>query len=118
VPIGAHQGLAHPLAIAKIELEQARLMTARAAWMNDGETGGRRSRAAGESANMAKYAAAEAGLHCLDAAIQTHGGNGMTTEFGLADLWGLVRLLRIVPVSREMVLNFVASQSLGLPKSY
>lgn len=118
VPIGAHQGLAHPLAIAKIELEQARLMTARAAWMNDGETGGRRSKAAGESANMAKYAAAEAGLHCLDAAIQTHGGNGMTTEFGLADMWGLVRLLRIAPVSREMVLNFVASQSLGLPKSY
>jgi alkylation response protein AidB-like acyl-CoA dehydrogenase len=57
-------------------------------------------------------------MHCLDAAIQTHGGNGMATEYGLADLWGLLRLLRIAPVSREMILNFVAQQSLGLPKSY
>jgi alkylation response protein AidB-like acyl-CoA dehydrogenase len=115
VPIGRHQGIAHPLAIAKIELELARLMTAKAAWMHDNATD---RVAAGEAANMAKYAAAEAGLHCLDAAIQTHGGNGMAAEYGLADLWGTLRLLRIAPVSREMVLNFVAQQSLGLPKSY
>jgi len=115
VPIGRHQGLAHPLAIAKIEIELARLMTAKAAWMHDHSDD---RVAAGEAANMAKYAAAEAGLHALDAAIQTHGGNGMASEFGLADLWGMVRLLRIAPVSREMVLNFVAQQSLGLPKSY
>jgi alkylation response protein AidB-like acyl-CoA dehydrogenase len=115
VPIGAHQGVAHPLAIAKVELELARLMTQKAAWMHDHADD---RVAAGEAANMAKYAAAEAGLHCLDAAIQTHGGNGMATEYGLADLWGLLRLLRIAPVSREMILNFVAQQSLGLPKSY
>ena len=115
VPIGTHQGLSHPLAIAKVELELARLMTAKAAWMHDHEPD---RVAAGEAANMAKYAAAEAGLSCLDAAIQTHGGNGMTSEFGLADMWGLLRLLRIAPVSREMILNFVAQQSLGLPKSY
>jgi alkylation response protein AidB-like acyl-CoA dehydrogenase len=115
VPIGRHQGVAHPLATAKIELELARLMMMKAAWLHD--RGGHPA-AAGEAANMAKYAAAEAGLHCLDAAIQTHGGNGMATEYGLADLWGLLRLLRIAPVSREMVLNFVAQQSLGLPKSY
>jgi len=115
VPIGRHQGLAHPLAIAKIEVELARLMTAKAAWMHDHSDD---RVAAGEAANMAKYAAAEAGLHALDAAIQTHGGNGMASEYGLADLWGMVRLLRIAPVSREMVLNFVAQQSLGLPKSY
>ena len=115
VPIGRHQGLAHPLAIAKIEVELARLMTAKAAWMHDHSDD---RVAAGEAANMAKYAAAEAGLHALDAAMQTHGGNGMASEYGLADLWGMVRLLRIAPVSREMVLNFVAQQSLGLPKSY
>jgi alkylation response protein AidB-like acyl-CoA dehydrogenase len=115
VPIGAHQGVAHPLAIAKIELELARLMTQRAAWLHDHSED---SAAAGEAANMAKYAAAEAAAHCLDAAIQTLGGNGMATEYGIADLWGVVRLLRIAPVSREMVLNFVAKRSLGLPKSY
>jgi alkylation response protein AidB-like acyl-CoA dehydrogenase len=67
---------------------------------------------------MAKFAAADAAMHCLDAAIQTHGGNGMATEYGLADLWGMTRLLRIAPVSREMILNFVAQHSLGLPRSY
>jgi alkylation response protein AidB-like acyl-CoA dehydrogenase len=117
VPIGRHQGIAHPLATAKIEVELARLMTAKAAWMHDRSTE-LTSGTAGEAANMAKYAAAEAGLHALDAAIQTHGGNGLASEYGLADLWGTVRLLRIAPVSREMVLNFVAQQSLGLPKSY
>jgi alkylation response protein AidB-like acyl-CoA dehydrogenase len=115
VPIGQHQGIAHPLATAKVELELARLMTQKAAWMHDHSDD---RLAAGEAANMAKYAAAEAGMHCLDAAIQTHGGNGMATEYGLADLWGLLRLLRIAPVSREMILNFIAQQSLGLPKSY
>ncbi len=115
VPIGTHQGIAHPLAQAKIELELARLMIAKAAWMHDHDAD---RVAAGEAANMAKYAAAEAGLHCLDAAIQTHGGNGLASEYGLADLWGLARLLRIAPISREMILNFVATQSLGLPKSY
>jgi alkylation response protein AidB-like acyl-CoA dehydrogenase len=115
VPIGSHQGVSHPLATAKIELELARLMTARAAWLHDHD-GDRQE--AGEAANMAKYAAAEASLHCLDAAIQTHGGNGMASEYGLADMWGLARLLKIAPVSREMILNFVASHSLGLPKSY
>jgi alkylation response protein AidB-like acyl-CoA dehydrogenase len=115
VPIGAHQGIAHPLATAKIELELARLMTQKAAWLHDHDAD---RKLAGEAANMAKYAAAEAGLRCLDAAIQTHGGNGMATEYGLADMWGLARLFRIAPVSREMILNFVAQQSLALPKSY
>jgi alkylation response protein AidB-like acyl-CoA dehydrogenase len=114
-PIGMHQGIAHPMAEAKVQLELARLMTAKAAWLHDEDAG---SEAAGEAANIAKFASADAALQCLDVAIQTHGGNGMTTEYGLADLWGIARLLRIAPVSREMILNFVASHSLGLPKSY
>jgi alkylation response protein AidB-like acyl-CoA dehydrogenase len=112
VPIGTHQGIAHPLAKAKIEVEQARLMTCKAAWLYD------QALDAAEAANMAKYAAAEAGLAALDQAIQTHGGNGLTTEFGLAGLWGMARLLRTAPVSREMVLNYVAQHSLDLPRSY
>jgi alkylation response protein AidB-like acyl-CoA dehydrogenase len=114
-PIGRHQGISHPLAKVKIEVELARLMTEKAGWLcdNAGDTP-----EAGEAANMAKYAAAEAALAALDQSIQTHGGNGMSTEYGLADLWGMARLLRIAPVSREMILNFVAQHSLGLPKSY
>jgi alkylation response protein AidB-like acyl-CoA dehydrogenase len=112
VPIGAHQGIAHPLAKAKIELELARLMAEKAAWCYDAGLD------AGEAANMAKYAAAEASLAALDQAIQTLGGNGLSTEYGLADLWGMARLLRTAPVSREMILNYVAQHALGLPRSY
>jgi alkylation response protein AidB-like acyl-CoA dehydrogenase len=113
VPIGAHQGLAHPLAEAKINVELARLMTQKAAWLHDhGQKG------AGEAANMAKFAAAEASLQAIDAAIQTHGGNGFATEYGLTDMWAGIRALRTAPVSREMILNYVAEHSLGLPRSY
>ena len=115
VPIGSHQGISHPLAEAKIELELARLMMLKAGWAHDHDGS---SSIAAEASNMAKYAAAEAGYRCLDRAIQTHGGNGMTSEYGLADLWGLSRLLRIAPVSREMILNFVAQHTLSLPRSY
>ncbi|CAA9273686.1 MAG: Acyl-CoA dehydrogenase, Mycobacterial subgroup FadE12 in terpen utilization operon [uncultured Corynebacteriales bacterium] len=114
VPIGSHQGLAHPLANAAIQVELARLMTAKAGWLYD--TG--QDAAAGEAANMAKYAAAEAALLALDQAIQTHGGNGLATEYGLATLWGAARLARTAPISREMILNFVATHTLGLPRSY
>jgi alkylation response protein AidB-like acyl-CoA dehydrogenase len=114
-PIGRHQGIAHPLAKCKIEVELARLMSQKAAWAYDNEAD---SAETGEAANMAKYAAAEAALGALDQAIQTHGGNGLSSEFGLADMWGMARLLRTAPVSREMILNFVAQHTLQLPKSY
>jgi alkylation response protein AidB-like acyl-CoA dehydrogenase len=111
-PIGAHQGVSHALAKAKIEVELAAIMTAKAAWQHDsGEP-------AGEASNMAKYAAAEAALSAVDAAIQCHGGNGLATEYGFVPYWGMARLLRIAPVNREMILNYVAQHSLGLPKSY
>jgi alkylation response protein AidB-like acyl-CoA dehydrogenase len=67
---------------------------------------------------MANYSAAEAAIACLDQAIQIHGGNGLSDEFGLADMWWGVRLSRIAPVSREMILNYVTQHSLGLPRSY
>ncbi|HUC23907.1 MAG TPA: acyl-CoA dehydrogenase family protein [Streptosporangiaceae bacterium] len=114
VPIGAHQGLAHPLAQVKIELELARLMMQKAAVLYDAGD----DMAAGEAANMAKYAAAEASVRTVDQAIQTLGGSSMTSEFGLAAMLANVRTTRIAPVSREMILNFVAQHSLGLPKSY
>jgi alkylation response protein AidB-like acyl-CoA dehydrogenase len=113
-PIGAHQGLAHPLAQCKIELELARLMMQKAAALYDaGDDAG-----AGEAANMAKYAAGEAAVRATDQAVQSLGGNGMTVEYGVAALVNAARASRIAPVSREMILNFVAQHSLGLPKSY
>jgi alkylation response protein AidB-like acyl-CoA dehydrogenase len=112
VPLGTHQGLSHPLAKASMETELAALMMRKAAWLHDNGL------PAGEASNTAKYAAAEAALGAIDAAIQTHGGNGLTREYGLLPYWGLARLLRIAPVSREMILNYIAQHSLGLPRSY
>lgn len=113
-PIGAHQGLAHPLAQCRIEVELACLMMQRSALLYDAGD----DQAAGEAANMAKYAAAEAVTRAVDQAVQTLGGNGLTQEYGLAAMLVNVRVGRIAPVSREMVLNFVAEHTLGLPKSY
>ncbi len=113
-PIGAHQAVAHPLAQAHIDLELARLMMQKAAHLYDtGDDVG-----AGEAANMAKYAAGEACVKAVDQAVHTLGGNGLTREFGLASLITAARVSRIAPVSREMILNYVSHQTLGLPKSY
>jgi alkylation response protein AidB-like acyl-CoA dehydrogenase len=113
-PIGAHQAIAHPLAQCHIEVELVRLMTQKAAYLYDSGD----DHAAGEAANMAKYAAGEAIVRTVDQAIQTLGGNGLATEYGLATLLVASRLSRIAPVSREMILNFVSQHTLGLPRSY
>lgn len=113
-PIGAHQAIAHPLAEGKVQIEMAKLMMQKAATLYDaGDDWG-----AAEPANMAKYAAAEACVKIVDHAVHSMGGNGLTTEYGLAPMLSLARIARIAPVSREMILNFVAQTSLGLPKSY
>jgi alkylation response protein AidB-like acyl-CoA dehydrogenase len=113
-PIGSHQGLSHPLAQNHIEIELAKLMMQKAASLYDaGDDAG-----AAEAANMAKYAAGEASVRAVDQAVQSLGGNGLTKEYGIAAAVTASKLARIAPVSREMVLNFVAQTSLGLPRSY
>lgn len=111
-PIGAHQAVAHPLAAAHMRIEAARAITERAC------TGYDAGQEVGELANMAKYLGAAAGLEALDAAVNTLGGNGVTYEYRLAPYYWLVRMLNMGPVSKEMILNFVAERSLGLPRSY
>jgi alkylation response protein AidB-like acyl-CoA dehydrogenase len=111
-PIGSHQGIAHPLAKAYIDVQLARLMTQHAAQLSDAGAD------AAEASNIAKFAAGEAVVQALDHAIQIHGGNGLSNEYGLSDLWFTARMFRTAPVSKEMVLNHVAQHSLGLPKSY
>ena len=124
-PIGSHQAIAHPLAKAHVEVELARMATTRAAWLYDASRSAGAARsgavdhaAVAEAANIAKYAAAEAAINAVDAAVQTHGGNGMAVEYGVGTLIGAVRTARIAPVSREMILNYIAQHSLGLPRSY
>ncbi len=104
-PIGTHQGLARPLAETKIEVELAPLMTMNAAWLVD------HGKDAGDASNVAKDAAGESATRAVETAIQVHGGNGMSEEYGLVFLWGVAPTLCIAPVSREMILNFIAQHS-------
>jgi acyl-CoA dehydrogenase len=113
--IGSYQAIAHPLAEVKIELEAVRLMTYRAAAAFDA---GVDPATVGSYANMAKLLAADLAIKAVDRAIETHGGMGFVDETGLLTQWSGARLLKTAPVSREMILNFVAEQDLGLPRSY
>lgn len=114
VPIGAHQAVAHPLAESAIWIELVRVMIQKAAAVYDsGDDVG-----AGEAANMAKFAAADVAKDTIDRAVQVHGGNAFTREFGMVAAAAAVRVASVAPVSREMILNFVAQHTLGLPKSY
>ncbi len=111
-PIGAYQALQHPLAKAKTEIELASLMTRKAAWLFD------RREACGAESNMAKYASAEAALHAVDASLQCFGGNGFTKEYGIFDIYPMVRLFKTAPLNSEMILNYIGEYVLGLPRSY
>ena len=113
-PIATHQAISHPLAKAKIDLEAAKLMMQKAAALYDGGD----DWGAAEPANMAKLLAADAAVAAVDHAVHSMGGNGLTVEYGVAPMITLSRIAKIAPVSREMILNFVAQTSLGLPKSY
>jgi acyl-CoA dehydrogenase len=111
-PIGANQAIAHPLAQAHIQLVAAWQVAQHAAWRYD------RGVDCGEAAQSAKYLAAEAGYFAADRAVQTLGGMGYATEYHVERYFREARLQRIVPVSQEMTLNYIAQQVLGLPRSY
>ena len=111
-PIGKNQGIAFPLAEARTRLEAAALMVAKAAWLID------RDQPCGKEANMAKWLAAEAGFQAADAALQTHGGYGYAREYHVERYWREARLMKLAPITQEMILNYVAEHVLGLPRSY
>ena len=111
-PIGQNQAIQHPLARAWAELEAAWLMVMKAAALYDA------GKSCGIEANAAKYLAAEAAFRACETAVMTHGGMGYAREFHVERLFREVLIARIAPVSREMILNFLAEKALGLPKSY
>ena len=111
-PIGAYQALQHPLAKARTEVELASLMMRKAAWLFD------RGQPCGAESNMAKLAGSEAAIHAVDASLQCFGGNGFTKEYGIFDLYPMVRLFKTAPLNNEMVLNYIGEHVMGLPRSY
>jgi alkylation response protein AidB-like acyl-CoA dehydrogenase len=111
-PIGAHQAVQHPLAEAYVQLEAAwALLISAARGYSEGGPGGM-------LANAAKLACCDAGFFALDRAVQTFGGSGYTADVGLLEPYLVARLLKTVPVSRELALNQIATEGLGLPRSY
>lgn len=111
-PIGQNQGVSFPLAEAHMRLRAAELMVRTAAWRYDNGL------ACGEEANMAKWLAADAGYRAADQAVQTHGGFGYAREYDVERYWKEARLMRLAPISQEMVLNYLSEHVLGLPRSY
>jgi len=111
-PIGMNQGIQHPLARCWAELEAADLLTRKAAWLYD------QGQDCGAEANAAKYLAAEAGFHAAETAVMTHGGMGYAQEYHVERYLRESLIPRIAPVSRELILSFIAERVLGLPKSY
>jgi len=111
-PIGSYQSLQHRMALAKAELEAARLMTYDAAdRFDNGED-------AGAHANMAKLLASRAAVAAIDATLQVHGGYGFDRDYDVVTLWPMTRLLEIAPINNEMLMNYIGEHVLGLPKSY
>ena len=111
-PIGSYQGLQFPLAQAHAELECARLMNLKAAWLHD------RGLPYGSEANTAKLIGAQALAAATERSMQTMGGMGFATEMHAERLWRDARLFRFAPISEEMILNFIAQHDLGMPRSY
>ena len=111
-PIGSYQGLQFPLAQAHAELQCARLMNLKAAWLHDN------GMTYGSEANVGKLIAAQAATAAIERAMQTMGGMGYSKEMHVERLWRDARLFKFAPISEEMVLNFIAQHDLGMPRSY
>lgn len=112
-PIGSHQAIQHPLADAYADLELAKLMTEKAAWLYDAGTDD-----VGEQANVANLKAGEAAWAACEQAMTTFGGSSIGSDVGIAKFWEEVRHQRIAPVSEEMIRNYLGNKVLGLPRSY
>ncbi|WP_110470236.1 acyl-CoA dehydrogenase family protein [Williamsia limnetica] len=111
-PIGMNQGIQFPLADALAHLDAAELVLRKATWLYDS------GKPCGREANTAKYLCAEAGFAAADRAVQTHGGMGYSEEYHVARYFREARLMRIAPISQEMILNYLGSHTLGMPRSY
>ncbi|MBO0852381.1 MAG: acyl-CoA/acyl-ACP dehydrogenase [Nocardia sp.] len=111
-PIGMNQGIQFPLADSLAHLDAAELVLRKATWLYDN------GKPCGREANTAKYLCAEAGFQAADRALQTHGGMGYAEEYNVSRYFRESRVMRIAPVSQEMILNYLGSHTLGLPRSY
>ncbi|MFT5657660.1 MAG: acyl-CoA dehydrogenase [Gammaproteobacteria bacterium] len=110
--IGQNQGIQFPIARAYIQTEAAALMVRQAAELYD------EGKSPGAEANMAKMLASEASWAAADTCIQTHGGYGFAEEYDIERKFRETRLYQVAPISTNLILSFVATSVLDLPKSF
>jgi acyl-CoA dehydrogenase len=111
-PIGQNQGVQFPIAQAHVHVEAADLMRWRAAALFDAGLD------CGAEANMAKMLAADASWEAANAALQTHGGFGMASEYDVERKFREARLFQIAPISTNLILSYVGQHVLGMPRSF
>ena len=111
-PIGMNQGIQHPLAKCWAQLEAANLMVMKAAQLFD------QRQECGVEANAGKYLAGEFGFEACHTAMLSMGGMGLAQEYHVERYVREAAILRTVPVSPHMILNFIAEKVLELPRSY
>jgi acyl-CoA dehydrogenase len=113
-PIGKNQAVQHPLAASYLGLLAAGQVVYQAVeeYENEGPA------AVGTLANAAKYLATEAAFTATDSSMQVFGGYSFAREYHIGRHWIESRLQRIAPVNNQMILNYIAERSLGLPRSY
>jgi len=111
-PIGANQGIQHPLAERWMALEAAWLMAMKAAWLYDAH------QSCGAEANTAKFLGARAGYDAALQSVLTHGGFGYAKEYHVERLLREVTVTRIAPITEQLIMCFIGEKVLDLPKSY
>ena len=112
-PIGQNQGVQFPIARAHIQTEAAALMVQQAADLYD------QGKRPGAEANMAKMLASEASWAAADVCIQTHGGYGLYARIRCgAQIRAKRGIYQVAPISTNLILSFVATQELNMPKSF
>lgn len=111
-PIGQNQGVQFPIARNYAQMRAAQALVTEAA--EKFESG----KACGTEANMCKLLASEASWAAADTCIQTHGGYGFAVEYDIERKFRETRLYQVAPISSNLILSYIGTQELGMPKSY
>ena len=110
--IGMNQGIQFPIAECYSQIEAASLMVDKAATLFD------EGKKCGAEANMAKMLAADASWKAGTTAMETFGGFGFSKEYDIERKFRETRLYQTAPVSRNLILSYIAEHVLNLPRSF
>jgi len=111
-PIGQNQGVQFPIARNYAQMRAAEAVVKEAAEKFESQ------KPCGTEANICKLLASEASWAAADTCLQTHGGYGFAVEYDIERKFRETRLYQVAPISTNLILSYVGTQELGMPKSY